>query len=288
MLITAKRSPTINGAGQAASALSLTRMSAKPKLHSFFQRSFTTEPRQNRVIFNQVATVMKYSPAKETRAAPVTVLKLYNNIKRRAVTKTLARYLSENKTENEGAVDVRLSRQKSGRNGEYIERMANHIGSISEKISLNLNAFRTKYRENQQSTEPTTRQLQCKKRSSNDFLIKIRDQIVSRRTPTFVKNIKTAAEHALIPTEQKRLQWGSPKIRSRGYKQHLVQKNVNALATNRQNVLHARNASNRKNRLGEVKTVVIPARMFQVKQQLRLRAKRRGLGKRIAGRFAEQ
>jgi hypothetical protein len=273
MLITAKRSPTVNSNGQAAAALSLTGTTSIPKWNSFFKRNYGTYTKKYETVTKRVANKIKYAPTNRKSKTPTTLLKTYKKIKERNVTKAKKRHISDSKSETSGVIDIRTARQKSPRNSEFLARLENYEKNKHEKELLNRKIRATPPNVNAH-TGKSNRLAKIKKFAQNTILTIVREQTFTRRKPTFVKNKKIEIEKQLPTTEQKRLEAKMIRNVDVAYIRRIKTNTVQKLPWNRQNILQSRSATSRKPVTYETPAVILPAKTFQVTRQLKKRARK--------------
>ena len=225
-------------------------------------------------------------PLDENREAPRGLLTAFKLVKSRNVAKSKIRHISENETEINGVVDFRLSRQKSPRNSEFIERLADHSNQVHEKTFLSYKESVRKKILKTLNAEKSSRTTKIATHAEPAFLHKVRKQAMTRRSATFVKNKKLASEKFIPPVEQKRFNGYNIENRELQYKQRVLKGVVNRPLQANRSILHSRNPSKRNFFFVETPALVVPARAFQIRKQLRSRSRKLGLNKKIANRQA--
>lgn len=287
MLITAKRVPAINGIGARTSGQIFNAANSLPPQTSFFARRYTTYIQKNRVVFNKLNSTTKYETKNEDKEKEI-LLKKFNVIKHRAALKMKMRHVSKHETELNGTIDIRLSRLKSLRNGAFVERLGQHtvkknkaillipkksnevVGNTSAKIKLSARRFTKKIKKTA-GLLPSIRQLAATRRALSS--LRIKKEITQKKIPA---------------TKQKRLGLKETKNNNSMYNLSIKQSIKNVLSTSTQSILHNRNAIKRKNAEIEEPTIVIPTRAFQIKRQLRKRAKKYALYLKMARRLSKK
>ena len=281
MLITAKRCPVTGGHGPALNTLVFTGTTSYSRRESFFNRGYASYARQNRPATNKIVSSLKYISTNEDSQPPVRLLKNYKQLKDRNTIKVKMRHISENETELAGAIDIRLSRQKSPRNAEFIARIVNN--SAQENANSFVSYKKTAKKNNRKTLAigKSNRRVKIKMNSNRTLLHKVRSQAITRRIATFVKNQKYVAESLLLPTQQKRFGIDAEKNTALRQTTPVLSPVLNTSFNSTRNVLHSRNATKRKPVLTKTPALVVPARSFQIRKQLRVSARKSGLNERM-------